>query len=201
MISALGAINGLIFTGARVSAALGADHLVFSWLGGWNERTRSPLPAMATQAAISLLLVLAVGTHSGQTLLARVLGDADASAASHAGRGGFEALLRCSAPVFWGFFLLTAISLFVLRVKDRHLPRPFNVPLFPFLPAVFVLTCVGMLYSSIDYAGRLGWIGCGLLAAGLPIWIFSAFRHSLKPRDSMASGNDGASRDAPHDAL
>ena len=35
-ISALGAVNGLIFTGARISYALGAEHTAFRALGIWN---------------------------------------------------------------------------------------------------------------------------------------------------------------------
>ena len=38
MISALGAINGLILTGSRVYATLGHEHRVFAWLGRWNQR-------------------------------------------------------------------------------------------------------------------------------------------------------------------
>src|SRR5262245_38185551 len=36
MISALGAINGLIFTGSRVYSTLGADHSLFALLGRWS---------------------------------------------------------------------------------------------------------------------------------------------------------------------
>lgn len=43
MVSALGAVNGLMFAGSRVYATLGADHSAFAWLGRWNTRagTRS----------------------------------------------------------------------------------------------------------------------------------------------------------------
>ena len=40
MISALGAINGMILTGSRVYATMGADHPLFAWLGQWNHRNR-----------------------------------------------------------------------------------------------------------------------------------------------------------------
>ncbi len=44
-ISALGAVNGLIFTGARISYAVGTDHRLFRWLGRWHPRlgTLNPL--------------------------------------------------------------------------------------------------------------------------------------------------------------
>src|SRR5262249_37746429 len=56
-------------------------------------------------------------------------------------KGGFETLLTCTAPVFWLFFLLTGLSLFVLRERDKHLERPFKVPLYPELPLVFCASC------------------------------------------------------------
>ena len=36
MVSALGAVNGLTFTYARVCATLGADHRLFGWMGYWR---------------------------------------------------------------------------------------------------------------------------------------------------------------------
>ena len=37
-LSALGAVNGLIFTGARISFAVGAEHRGFGFLGQWDAR-------------------------------------------------------------------------------------------------------------------------------------------------------------------
>jgi basic amino acid/polyamine antiporter, APA family len=87
--------------------------------------------------------------------------------------GGFETLVAGTAPVFWSFFLLTAISLFVLRIKDRGRPRPFLVPLFPVPPIVLCLTCLYMLYSSLDYSKWLALIGVVPLALGIPLYALS----------------------------
>jgi amino acid transporter len=182
MISALGAVNGLIFTGSRVYATLGADHGVFAWLSGWT-RGGSPIAALVTQAIITVAMIVAVGTATGQATLNQAfvtLGLGDATTISWAGRGGFDTLLKCSAPIFWLFFLLTSISLFILRVIDRDVPRPFRVPLFPVVPAIFTLTCGYMLYSGTEYAGRLGLVGAALLLAGVPLYLIS------KPRRHAA---------------
>ena len=182
MISALGAVNGLIFTGSRVYATLGADHGVFAWLSGWT-RGGSPITALVTQAIITVAMIVAVGTATGQATLNQAfatLGLGDATTVSWAGRGGFDTLLKCSAPIFWLFFLLTSISLFILRVIDRDVPRPFRVPLFPIVPAIFTLTCGYMLYSGTEYAGRLGLVGAALLLAGVPLYLVS------KPRRHAA---------------
>jgi amino acid transporter len=173
MVSALGAANGLILTGSRVCSALGADHPIFARLGRWHYRTSTPRTALLVQAVISLGMIALVGTPHGRAALDRLFTAAGLHVESWEGRSGFETLLRCTAPVFWFFFLLTALSLFVLRARDRKLHRPFPVPLYPLLPAVFCATCAYMLYAGIQYAGKLGLIGGLLLLAGLPLYAVS----------------------------
>jgi amino acid transporter len=154
MISALGAINGLIFTSSRIYATLGADYSLFSWLARRHGRSGAPVASLLIQMLISLAMVIGVGLLSGN-------------------RNGFFVLLKCTAPVFWFFFLLTALSLFILRFRDPHRPRPFRVPAFPVLPLLFVATCGYMLWSGINYAGELGLIGGALVLAGLPFYFLS----------------------------
>jgi amino acid transporter len=170
MVSALGSVNGLIFSGSRVYSKLGADHVLFSWLGRWDARRGVPVGALLAQAVITLAMVAVVGTAAGQTGVNALLGKAGLSAVEWQGHGGFETLLRCTAPVFWSFFLLTGVSLFVLRWRDRGLRRPFSVPLYPLLPLLFCATCGYMLWSAADYAGKLGLVGGLLLAVGLPLY-------------------------------
>jgi amino acid transporter len=86
--------------------------------------------------------------------------------AAELAKGGFDTLLTCTAPVFWGFFLLTGVSLFVLRQRDQDIERPFQVPLYPELPLIFCLSCGYMLYSSISYALERQWKG-GLFLLGV----------------------------------
>jgi amino acid transporter len=176
MISALGAVNGLIFAGTRVYASLGAEHSVFAWLGRWNPRLGSPIGALVAQAAITLGMIFVVGTDAGRAAIDQLWAAFGWKAIAW-GKfgGGFAMLVSATAPVFWTFFLLTGISLFVLRIKDRGIERPFSlpVPLFPVLPLVFCGTCVYMLYSSVKWAEELSLIGVVPLAAGVPLYFVS----------------------------
>src|SRR5262249_35071330 len=115
MICVLGALSGMIFTGARIFSEMGSDHRLFAPLGWWSARWQSPVWSLAVQAILSIAMVICVGAI-WQT------------------RDGFEALLKCTASVFWLFFLLAGISLFVLRWKDSDVERPFRVPLYPLTP-------------------------------------------------------------------
>lgn len=178
MISALGAVNGLIYTGSRLYATVGSDYAIFGALGRWNPRLGAPVYALAVQAVITLFMILAVGSAVGQGLLDDVftwIGIEDEKW-SWEGTGGFRSLLAMSAPVFWLFFMLTSLSLIRLRWLDPQATRPFQVPLYPELPLVFTASCGYMLYSSIDYAGRLGLVGGALMLIGLPLYLISRRR-------------------------
>ncbi len=178
MISALGAVNGLIFTSSRIYAALGSDHKIFAALSRWNPKLGSPVWSLVTQAAITLLMIAMVGTTVGQKSVSQLFVKAQLGEVSWEGRGGFLTLLQCSAPVFWFFFLLSSLSLFVLRYRHPGKERPFSVPLFPIVPLIFVATCGYMLYSGINYAGKLGLVGGGLLLAGVPLWLISRLKET-----------------------
>lgn len=129
-ISALGAINGMVFTGARIYYAMGTEHRLYSWLGTWDERTGTPVSSLLIQAFITLVPVVAFGMYTG----------------------GFDALMNFTAPVFWAFFLLVGLSLFALRWREPALERPYRVPLYPVVPVVFCLSSAYMLYSSVTWA-------------------------------------------------
>src|SRR3546814_7760300 len=113
-------------SGARAPCALGLDFQLLRGVGTWNGDRGTPANALIVQGAVALLLVLG-GSFS---------------------RDGFQAVVEYSAPVFWFFFLLVGISLFVLCWRNPGAERPFRVPLYPLLQAIFCLTCVYLLYSS-----------------------------------------------------
>lgn len=157
MLSALSALNASVFTGARTNYALGRDFALFGFMGRWDERGMTPLNGLLLQGAISLLLVL----------LASFTPD------------GFETMVAYTAPAFWFFFLLTAISLFVLRRQRPVNAERFRVPLYPITPMLFCAVCSYMLYSSLDYAvslnpGSIGAIvGIAVLCAGIPVMLLA----------------------------
>jgi basic amino acid/polyamine antiporter, APA family len=173
MISALGAVNGLIFTSSRIYSTLGADYSLFALLSRKDGKAGPPVNSLILQLVIALLMIAAVGTKFGQEMLNEGLDLLGQSPVSWEGQSGFNSLLRCTAPIFWIFFLMTGLALFVLRMNDRDLKRPFSVPLFPILPLIFCAMCGYMVHSGVGYAGGLGYVGAVLVLAGLPFYIFS----------------------------
>ncbi len=145
-VSALGAVNGLIFTGARISYALGAEHRAFRGLGKWHGRFGTPVWALLTQGGLSLVIVLAAGS--------------------------FVDTILYTAPVVWLFFLGTGLSLMLLRRREPETVRPYKVLAYPFVPIIFCCASVFMIYCSVTYAYAekpigLLLLGGALLAGGL----------------------------------
>lgn len=161
-VTTLCSINASIFTGARTNYALGRDFLPFAWMGRWDQasaRPHNPNAALWVQSAIALILV-GLGSFA---------------------RRGFESMVNYTAPVFWFFFLLTGISLFVLRQKDPHLHRPFRVPFYPIVPILFCLVSAYMLYSSLVYTEWHAILGVAVLLAGIPLlWLEQRMRQHHK---------------------
>jgi amino acid transporter len=172
MSASLSTLNATVFTGARTNYALGRDYAIFRALGRWGERSSSPVNALLAQGAISLALVA----------LASLTPD------------GFQTMVAYTAPAFWFFFMLTSISLFLLRrqraagaradhpagfgeppPRDDH----YRVPFYPVLPLLFVAACAYMLYSSFRYAmsldpGSIGaMVGIAMLASGVPVLMWA----------------------------
>ena len=160
-ISALGAINGLIFTGARISYALGVDHRSFRPLGKWSQVLGTPVWALVVQGTLSLAIVLVAGS--------------------------FIDTILYTAPLVWLFFLATAFSVIVLRRREPDMPRPYKVMAYPLSPLVFAAFCVFMLFSSTAYAiGRkpLGLLFLvGILLLGVMVYWLSD-RPDIKKRSS-----------------
>jgi APA family basic amino acid/polyamine antiporter len=157
-ISTLGAVNGLIFTGARVSYAMGTEHLAFKKLGKWSPRFGTPDWALSLQGFLSLCIVLIAGS--------------------------FIDTILYTAPVVWLFFLATALSVFILRKKEPHIPRPFKISFYPATTILFCASCIFMLYNCISYAlsnkpvGLI--IAIAALAAGIVLYALTELPHRSK---------------------
>ncbi|WP_375767416.1 amino acid permease [Archangium gephyra] len=157
--------NATILMGSRTHYAMGRDFPLFSPLGRWSARASAPVNALLVQGAISLALV-GVGFIT---------------------RRGFETMVEYTAPVFWFFFLLTGVSLLVLRRREPDVPRPFRVPLYPLTPLLFCASCAYLLYSSLAYTGAGALVGVAVLATGLiPLALMR--RRTGHPRSTPSPG-------------
>jgi basic amino acid/polyamine antiporter, APA family len=150
VVSALGALNGIILAGPRVYYAMSRDGLAFRWLGAVHPERQTPYLAIAAQCVWSSILV---ATNSYRQLFARVV------------------------YTEWIFFALLAAGLLVLRWRGLYQPL-FLKRLYPGVPVLFALISltVAGIQASADWRGSAA--GLGLLVLGIPVYLFWARRPS-----------------------
>ena len=146
-VSALGAVNGLIFTGARISYAVGADHRLLRVLGRWHPSWGTPAVALVVQGTIAASLIVALGT--------------------------FVNAILYTAAIVYAFYLASTLAVVVLRWKEAVVERPYRVWGYPWTPLLFAAVCLLLIRSAIIYRPWIAMSACGLLLLGLPFWWLS----------------------------
>jgi APA family basic amino acid/polyamine antiporter len=183
MVSALGSVHGLLFTGMRLYGTFGKEHKIFSWLAGKDNQPHA-LGSLFAQAGFSILLIAVVElAYHWRMLLSSLANSLGVPMnPNFEETGDILKLVACTAPVFWLFFLLTGCSLFVLRWREPNRDRPFRVPLYPVLPFLFVASCAFMLWKSATYAfdqePAEAIIVAGLMFSAVPLYLFSMGRRN-----------------------
>jgi APA family basic amino acid/polyamine antiporter len=152
--SVFGALNGNILAKPRVAYAMARDGLTFGFLGRVHPRWSTPHAAILIQAAMAIVLVVALRD--------------------------FDALTTYFVVVEWSALLFAVAAVLVLRARRPEAPRPFRTPGYPWVPLVFLVgTLAGLLaivQGEIDrpipnYAPL--W---GLLLAGVGFPVYRLWR-------------------------
>jgi APA family basic amino acid/polyamine antiporter len=145
MISAAGALNGVILSKARVPFAMARDGLFFPGLGAITQRSRVPAVAIMALSVWSALLALS---------------------------GTFDQLTDLTIMYEWVFYGLGGVGVFVLRRKRPDASRPYRVFGFPVIPALFVAVAAWLVTNSLYTRPVEGFVGAMLILAGLPLYAY-----------------------------
>jgi ethanolamine permease len=150
--------NGMIYAVSRQSFSLGRAGYLPAFLGHVHPHRRTPDFSIAFWSLVVAGFV--------------IWGYFNEDAVVHA-------VLTCNlTALIW--YVLAMICLFVLRVRDPHMPRPYKVPLYPLLPALvmamslFAAAVYGWLQKEIVL-----WLTLIMYTAGL-IYYFTFGRSQLK---------------------
>ena len=145
-ISTLGALIAITLTSPRVFFAMAADGLFFRRIASVHPRYGTP------HVAIGLAATLGVGFVLTRT---------------------FDQLADTFVLAIWPFYGLAVAGLYRLRRLRPELPRPYRVPCYPVVPAVFVCAVV-YLVGNAFIADPL-WTGftLGIVLAGIPVYHFA----------------------------
>ena len=144
MLSTFGCVNGLVLAGPRVYYAMAQDGLFFRQAATLHPTFRTPVFGLVTQAVWAMVLCLS-GTYGN--LLDYVI---------------FASLL---------FYFFTTLALFRLRATQPDLPRPVRAFGYPWLPALYMISVLGLMAILLVKKPLYTWPGLGIVALGLPVYL------------------------------
>ena len=163
MVSTFGTSNGTIMVSARVYYSMSKNGLFFKKFGEAHPKYHTPGNSLILQAIWASVLVFS---------------------------GSFDDLTDMLIFVSWIFYAFGALGLFVLRRKMPDAPRPYKVPGYPYLPAIFVIFAFGFviftLYEDIsNYMNGTSEMinstfGLVLTAIGIPLYFYFKKKNGLK---------------------
>ena len=136
-------VSAMVLTGPRIYYAMARDGAFLPAAGRVHPRYRTPMLAIAAQAAWSGILVLS-GTLS--ELVAYT---------------GFAVVL---------FSGIAVVALFVLRRRDPRAERPFRALGYPLAPALFVIASLVIVVNEVWHKPGTSLAGLAVIAAGLPLY-------------------------------
>ena len=150
MISTFGGLNGSMFTGPRILFAMADDGMLFRVLARVHPRFKTPSVAIAFVATLAAIFVLA---------------------------GTFEQLADAFVTAIVPFYALAVASVFAFRRRGDYNP-PFRVPLYPVVPALFIVSTIMLLGNAIvDPGSRWATLGVlGGIVAGIPVYFATVGR-------------------------
>jgi APA family basic amino acid/polyamine antiporter len=150
MVSTFGTLNTVLFTSPRVFFAMADDRLFFRPVARVHPRFGTPWVSISMTAALGIVFVLL---------------------------RSFEQLADAFVTAFLPFYALSVASIFRLRKRPGYAPS-FRVPLYPLVPALFILSVLFLLGNAIaDPGSRVSTLAVlGVVAAGIPIYYLTVGR-------------------------
>lgn len=153
-LSAIGAMNGSILSGARVPFAMARDQLFFQGLARLHPKTHVPYVSILIQAVIAGAL---------------------------ASTGTFDQLTDYVVFSSWLFYALVTYSIFIFRKKLPNAPRPYKAIGYPILPVVFLASAAFLLVNTVVTSPNETIRGLIIIAAGVPLYWWLQRRKPSKP--------------------
>ncbi|MEC7380463.1 MAG: amino acid permease [Pseudomonadota bacterium] len=138
-------ISAMLLAGPRALYVIGRDFSAFRWLGQEN-RYSVPANAVVLQIALTLLLIVT---------------------------STFDSIILFSGAILALNSLVTVLGVWVLRMREPDLPRPFKVPLYPLPLIIFAALSLWTLVHLIEQRPVEGAMALGLIVLGLVFYAVS----------------------------
>lgn len=161
LLSTLGCVNGMILGGARMTYAMSIDGVLPGWLGYVHPVSRVPSTSLVAQMFVTLCLVWS---------------------------GRYDQLYTCVVAVAFVFYGLSAAAVFVLRRDRPEFPRPYKVPLYPWLPLGYLLFVIAFIGNTLHAKPIESFIGLGIMATGVPVYLWQRRSALMGPEVAGPAG-------------
>ncbi|MBN2145642.1 MAG: amino acid permease [Candidatus Aureabacteria bacterium] len=152
IISSSGAINGLIFTGGRMTISFADDFLPFRFLLRTHPRYHTPMAALLFNAIMAFIIAFAVECKADS----------------------IDKLLTFTSGVVWIFFAMVVVAVLIFRKRLKNKDIPFKVPFYPFTPILFLIMCMLMIWGALEYDKAKTLWGIGVLVTGIPVYYLTS---------------------------
>ena len=149
-ISTFGAVNSDLLGAPRIFYAAAEDGLFFKTLGRVHPAYRTPYISIVFSALLGIVFVLA---------------------------GTFEQIADTFVLAIWPFYGLAVAGLYRLR-RRTDLSRPYRVPGYPIVPAVFIAACVYLVISALVSDTLWTSVVLAIVLAGVPVYYLLFARRS-----------------------
>jgi APA family basic amino acid/polyamine antiporter len=156
VVSAFGALTGIVLAGPRLYLSMAQDGVMVSWVNAVHPKYRTPHRAIVLQAVWASVLVL---TGSYPTLFGRVI------------------------YMEWFFFALMTAGVFVLRRRASYAPvyRMWGYPVAPF---VFILASLAIVANQLRAQPSEALFGAAVVASGWPVAVWVTRRRGVAELDT-----------------
>lgn len=145
LVSTFGCTNATILVSSRIYYAMAKKGFFFKKAAYTHPENKTPQYALIYQCVWACLLVFS---------------------------GSFELLTDLVIIAAFIFNGLIVFGVIWLRIKMKETPRPYKTPLYPFIPAVFILFCVVLTGISFYESPFKSLMGLLLIISGLPFYFY-----------------------------
>ncbi len=146
----LSSISAFIITGPRIYYAMAQDDL-FPSIAGKVNKAGIPIYAMIAQCICAVIILFATD---------------------------FENLYRYASVGLSIFALLFIAAVYILRIKQPNLSRPFRVPGYPITPGLFMAVIIFMTIFAFKQWPGPSIFSLGSILIGIPIYLIWSKCHS-----------------------
>ena len=143
-LSIAGAVSAMVWAGPRVYYAMAKDGLIPSLFAKTPGTQQAPINAILLQSLWASALIVS---------------------------GSFERLVIYSGTVLMIFNALAVGALLILRRQEPTLPRPYRTPLYPFVPAFYLLVSTVIVGAALYERPLEGGLGIATVLAGTPLYL------------------------------